>query len=47
MSRATIECRECGCTDNDCRGCIERTGIPCHWVEHDLCSACVSEDKKK
>lgn len=33
-------CRECGCWDNDCRGCIEKTGSPCHWVEEDLCSAC-------
>jgi hypothetical protein len=34
-------CRECGCTDVDCSGCIARTGRPCHWVERDLCSACV------
>ena len=34
-------CRVCGCTDEDCRGCIEKTGEPCHWVEEDLCSACV------
>lgn len=34
-------CRVCGCTDADCRGCIARTGSPCHWVEADLCSACV------
>jgi hypothetical protein len=34
-------CRECGCTDNDCRGCIERTGRPCYWVKDDLCSACL------
>lgn len=33
-------CRICGCTDNDCRQCIERTGMPCHWIEPDLCSAC-------
>lgn len=33
-------CRVCGCTDDDCSGCIERTGRPCWWVEHDLCSAC-------
>lgn len=36
-------CRVCGCTDNDCRQCIEKTGYPCMWVEKDLCSAC--EDK--
>lgn len=33
-------CRKCGCTDNDCRQCIERTGEPCSWVAADLCSAC-------
>lgn len=33
-------CRRCGCTDSDCRDCIQRTGEPCSWVEHDLCSAC-------
>jgi hypothetical protein len=39
-------CRVCGCTDLDCRGCIEKTGIPCHWVEEDLCSACVSSKRR-
>jgi hypothetical protein len=34
-------CRVCGCTALDCRGCIERTGSPCYWVEPDLRSACV------
>jgi len=33
-------CRICGCTDEDCRRCIARTGSPCCWVEPDLCSAC-------
>ena len=33
-------CRECGCTDDDCRQCIIKTGEPCHWVDLDLCSAC-------
>jgi hypothetical protein len=33
-------CRVCGCTDDNCRQCIEKTGGPCHWVEDDLCSAC-------
>jgi hypothetical protein len=33
-------CRVCGCTDTDCRPCIERTGHPCYWVEENLCSAC-------
>lgn len=34
-------CRICGCTENDCRQCVEKTGHPCHWVSADLCSACV------
>lgn len=34
-------CRICGCTDDDCSGCSERTGTACSWVEFDLCSACV------
>lgn len=33
-------CRKCGCTEEDCSQCIERTGEPCHWVDKDLCSAC-------
>ena len=33
-------CRVCGCTDEDCRRCIEKTGEPCWWVAADLCSAC-------
>ncbi len=33
-------CRECGCTDDDCSQCVEKTGMPCAWVEADLCSAC-------
>jgi hypothetical protein len=36
-------CRVCGCTDDDCTQCIERTGEPCHWVEPDLCSACTED----
>lgn len=36
-------CRVCGCTDDDCHQCIEKTGKPCHWVEDDLCSACITE----
>ncbi|ULQ45942.1 hypothetical protein JN531_012615 [Flagellatimonas centrodinii] len=35
-------CRVCGCTNDDCRQCIQRTGEPCHWVNTagDICSAC-------
>lgn len=34
------ECRVCGCTEEDCTGCVVKTGQPCFWVEDDLCSAC-------
>ncbi|MDR2021288.1 MAG: hypothetical protein LBQ14_11050 [Treponema sp.] len=37
------KCRICGCTDGDCRQCIEKTGEPCYWVEEDLCSACAGK----
>ena len=33
-------CRICGCTEDDCSGCVRRTGRPCYWIEADLCSAC-------
>src|ERR671913_460555 len=36
----TPKCRVCGCTDADCSGCVAKTGLPCSWVENDLCSAC-------
>lgn len=39
------KCRVCGCTDSDCRQCIEKTGAPCYWVEDDLCSACAGLKK--
>lgn len=37
---STKACRICGCTENDCSGCIARDGHPCSWVETDLCSSC-------
>jgi len=39
-------CRVCGCTDQDCRQCIRKTGRPCHWVDRSrtLCSACADPD---
>ena len=46
VSRDEDFCRVCGCTDDDCSGCIERTGEPCRWLESGaadgagLCSAC-------
>lgn len=41
------KCRICGCTDDDCQQCIEKTGEPCSWVEDDLCSACQKNKKKQ
>lgn len=40
ISKKKRTCRVCGCTDDACYQCIEKTGKPCHWVEKDLCSAC-------
>lgn len=40
-------CRVCGCTANDCRQCVDKTGGPCSWVEADLCSACKPAARKK
>lgn len=34
-------CNVCGCTDDDCQQCVERTGEPCRWILPRLCSACV------
>ncbi|MCX8533062.1 hypothetical protein [Chryseobacterium luquanense] len=39
-------CSVCGCTDYDCRQCIEKTGRPCHWYEDNLCSACAGSMAK-
>lgn len=37
-------CRICGCTNDDCSQCIEKTGEPCYWQEPDLCSACAADE---
>jgi hypothetical protein len=42
---AVRKCRVCGCTENNCKQCIKKTGKPCTWVEEDLCSACAPEKK--
>lgn len=34
------ECKFCGCTDDDCAHCVERTGTACFWLTSDTCSAC-------
>ena len=39
-------CRVCGCTDDNCQGCILKTGHPCWWIAWDLCSACDPEPTK-
>lgn len=44
---AVRKCRVCSCTDNDCSQCIEMTGVPCHWVDEDLCSACSETNSAK
>ncbi len=38
-------CISCGCTDSNCKSCIEKTGAPCSWVnaDHTVCSACKSQ----
>lgn len=41
------KCRVCGCTEDDCSQCIEKTGTVCRWVEDDLCSACVDATGKR
>ena len=39
-SNQETSCRVCGCTDDNCTDCYQSTGVPCHWMEPDLCSAC-------
>lgn len=39
-------CRKCGCTDDN--ACIHlKTNEDCHWVENDLCSACLTDQTRK
>lgn len=37
------KCKVCGCSDDNCTRCIQRTGKPCYWIAGDLCSACQPE----
>lgn len=39
-----MECIGCGCTDDDCRQCVEAQREPCHWVSDGKCSRCFSPD---
>lgn len=45
MTTTAGVCQVCGCTDDDCSECVERTGGPCSWVEPSLCSACVGDPR--
>lgn len=42
-------CKFCGCTEADCRECVEFTGEPCTWWIGDrtLCSACRSPEMRE
>ncbi len=49
LDLGVVSCRVCGCTEEDCSGCIRATGGACSWVSDeedpdamtgDLCSAC-------
>lgn len=40
MNFYTQICRICGCTNDDCRQCIQKIGTPCYWLKEDLCSTC-------
>ncbi len=37
------KCRVCGCTDDDCRQCIEAQGHACSWLLDNLCTRCAKE----
>jgi len=39
------KCRVCGCTNDDCRQCIEASGQPCSWAAPYLCTRCYAEQK--
>ena len=41
-----MQCRVCGCNNKQCDACeLKNNGEPCHWVDDDLCSACVKPDR--
>lgn len=43
----TQQCIICGCTDDDCRQCVEAQGYPCQWIDENLCSRCAIEAAAK
>jgi hypothetical protein len=34
-------CRVCGCTDDN--PCTDDDGIPCAWLQPDLCTSCAGQ----
>lgn len=42
-AKAKGVCKRCGCTEEDCTGCVMRGGLPCSWATEamDLCTNCV------
>jgi len=44
ICRQAQVCRVCGCTENN--ACMIN-GMPCHWVEPDLCSDCADRANKE
>lgn len=51
IEKEELACRICGCTENDCRQCVDKTGKTCSWIhsegEKPLCSACGEEIYKE
>lgn len=33
-------CVECGCTEDDCSTCVEKSGAPCSWFNEFICTTC-------
>jgi hypothetical protein len=43
LAHAEGVCVFCGCTEENCQQCIDRTGAPCFWANaaRTFCSACL------
>jgi hypothetical protein len=41
------KCKFCGCVDEDCSQCIDKTGEPCSWTvisgKDSVCTRCYAE----
>lgn len=46
-AKGLYSCRVCGCTQDDCEVCQERTGEPCQWSGPLLCSACAGSYRRR